>query len=221
MLLGDLLSLTGIIVPGFIVYAACFLFLFWALCYPSKKNKTRYNNFYRFQKSIDLALVATSFVIITGLGNGYNSSLRSPQSPFAASYAAVSITAGASFNTGKDRPGTVRLTTEKKIKSLKQKLKERIKLIRKQYKAASPGEKTLLIILAILVALFLFLLVASLSCSLSCAGSTGAAVVVGVLGTALIVFLLVKVIMRINRGKPAPKRSEPAEETSQDSLPSV
>jgi len=221
LLLGDLLALTGVILPGIVVYASYFIFLLCAACYPSKKNKAAYNNFYRFQKSIDLALVATSFVIITGLGNGTNSTPRSPQSSFAVSSAAASVDVPPRLGTGKHNPVKGRYTSKKGLKGFKQQLKERVKTIRQQYKDASRVEKNLLIILAVLISLLLLLLVASLSCSLSCAGSTGGAVLVGVFGTGLIVFLLVKAITRINRGKPSPKRSEPAEQTIQDSRPSV
>ena len=75
-------------------------------------------------------------------------------------------------------------------------------MLRKEYKDATNGERTALIILCILIAIGLLLLVAGLSCNLSCSGSEGAATVVLIFGTGLIIFLLVKVIKRINRGKP-------------------
>ncbi len=93
---------------------------------------------------------------------------------------------------------------------MEKKLRDNIRTIRREYKDAAPGERTALIILSIIVAVALLFLVLSASCSLSCSGSDGAALVVGLLGTGLIVFLTVRVIKRINRGRPEkPKPAEP------------
>ncbi len=221
LLLGDLLALTGIILPEIVVYASSLSFLLFVACYPSKKDKAKYSNFYRFRKLMDLALVTISFVIIIGLGNSSTDSPPSSQPAFGATYAAASVRVQGTSVSNKDSAREVRYTSKKGLQKAKQQLKKRIRTIRKQYKNASGGEKAVLIILAILVALALLALVTALSCSLFCAGSTGGALTLLILGFGLIIFLLVKVIMRINRGKPAPKRSEPAEETIPDSQPSV
>jgi hypothetical protein len=55
-----------------------------------------------------------------------------------------------------------------------------------------------------LIAVGLIGLVAALSCNLSCSGSEAAALLLLIFGTGLIIFLLVKVIKRINDG-PKPK----------------
>ncbi len=80
-------------------------------------------------------------------------------------------------------------------------------MLRQEYKDATKGERTALIVLSILIALGLLSLVAALSCNLSCSGSEGGAAVVAILGTGLIIFLLVKIIKRINRGKPKEETS--------------
>ena len=85
-------------------------------------------------------------------------------------------------------------------KELKKKLKNKWKEFRKHYKESTKGEKTALIILSVIIAAGLLLLLAGLSCEISCSGSEGAAIAVGLLGTGLIIFLLVRVIQRINRG---------------------
>ena len=54
--------------------------------------------------------------------------------------------------------------------------------------------------MSVIIAAGLLLLLAGLSCEISCSGSEGAAIAVGLLGTGLIIFLLVRVIQRINRG---------------------
>ena len=72
-----------------------------------------------------------------------------------------------------------------------------------EYKRSSTGGKVALISLTIIIAAFLAMLVLSWSCSLSCNGSDAAAILVGVLGMGLIIFLSIKVINRINR-RPRP-----------------
>jgi hypothetical protein len=94
----------------------------------------------------------------------------------------------------------------KSIKDEKGKLlkwKERRKLLKAQIQGIksssdlTPTAKTLLTILSVIVAIGLLYLVAALSCSLSCNGSDAAAVLVGVGGTALVIFLVIIVIRGI------------------------
>lgn len=63
------------------------------------------------------------------------------------------------------------------------------------------GEEVAFIILACIAAVGLFYLVMALACTLSCNGSDAAAVIVGVLGTAAIIFGLIAVIRAIRRKK--------------------
>jgi|SRR5687768_11013613 len=68
----------------------------------------------------------------------------------------------------------------------------------------SKGAQIALIILSIIAALGLLYLVAALACSLSCNGSDVAAIIVGVVGAAAVIWLLIKVIKAINRKKREP-----------------
>jgi hypothetical protein len=61
------------------------------------------------------------------------------------------------------------------------------------------AEDAALIILTIVAALGLMALLAMLVCNLSCGGADAAAVLVGILGTAAIVWGVVVIIKRINR----------------------
>jgi hypothetical protein len=63
----------------------------------------------------------------------------------------------------------------------------------------SDADQTLLIILACIGAVGLLYIIAGLACSLSCNGSDAAAVVVGVLGVAAVIWLLIITIRAINR----------------------
>ena len=85
-------------------------------------------------------------------------------------------------------------------------LKTQLKEIRKA-DDMSKGEKVALIILSVIVALGLLALVGSAACTLSCNGSDAAALIVAIGGTALVVWLLISVIRRIN-SKTRKKRSK-------------
>lgn len=205
---GDILFASGVVISSFVIYAVCFVFLLGLIFYPSRKDKDKYQNFYSRQKFNDFILVTTSFLLIVSFGNHYNLSQSVSQSPFHSIYSIASTTVSLEQSNGLSIEKPVK--KKKAFKSFKQKLKENIRLLRKEYKDASPGERTALIILSVIVALGLLLLVAALSCNISCGGAEGAALAVGILGTALIIFLLVKVIKRINRGKP---KKEPTPES--------
>ena len=203
LFLGNALTVAQFNIPSLWIYATSFVFIVGFISYPSRKEKNRYKNFYRRQKISDFVLVSITFLLVIGFGNHYH--LQKNQSPFRFTY--VNATAIEGINKYSSTENSI--VPKKKnslIKTWKSKLKENIRRIKKEYKDASPGERTALIILSIIVALGLFLLLMSLSCSLSCAGSDGAALVVGILGTSLIIFLLVRVIKRINRGRPKEPR---------------
>jgi hypothetical protein len=189
-------------VPLYISYILCSLFLIAALFYPSRKQKHAYKNFYGFRKTMDGVLFSLSFLLIVltmnasssgkllfGGGNAWAAeSAIKPVKPF---YKVKVQAKGAAFI----------------IKHWKS-LKSNYKLLRQAYRDTTKGEKAALIVLASIVALALWMLVLSLSCTLSCAGAEGAALVVALLGTGLIVFVLVKVIQGINRGQKKPKPVE-------------
>jgi hypothetical protein len=213
LFLGDALTLSQITIPSLWIYAIGFIFIAGFITYPSRKQKSKYKNYYKKQKSFDLLLISTTFLLIICFGN--HSNLSKNQSPFGFTYAnatALTVISNPELNKTSIDPSPKKKTSL--IKNWKRKLKENIKTIRREYKDATPGERTALIVLSIIVAFALFLLVLSASCSLSCSGSDGAALLVALLGTGLIVFLLVKVIKRINRGGPKKPKTEPQPSTT-------
>jgi hypothetical protein len=213
LFLGDALTVSQITIPSFWIYAIGFIFFAGFITYPSRKQKSKYRNYYNRQKSADLLLVTTTFLLIICFGNHYH--LPKNQSPFGFTYAnasALTVITHPQLHKAPIDPSPKKKTSL--IKKWKSKFRENIRTIRREYKDATPGERAALIVLSIIVALGLFLLVLSASCSLSCSGSDGAALLVGLLGTGLIVFLLVKVIKRINRGGPKKPKTEPRPSTT-------
>lgn len=194
---GAMVHLSQITIPVLFFYAAAGLFLAVFSMYPQRQQKHRFRHFYRYQKRCDAILIGTTFFFIVCIGNQPQKLLR-----LGVSLAAASVVLPA---TGVVE--TPNITTEKNLKkarlfkkSGRRLLIQKIQVLRKIYKETSKGGKVALIILAILVAFGLCSLLAALSCSLACSGSDGLAVLVGVLGAGLITFLLIHVILRIERG---------------------
>ena len=175
ILVSDLLSETKTVLPGFLFSSAILVYLIAAAMYPSKKEK-RYKNYY-FRKACDLMLVSCSLLMI--ICTGYLKSQTSSSS--------LSVVSAASNETASE-------LVKKKKKSIKKEQIKKIKALYKELKAAykngPKGTKALLIILTVIVGIGLLLLVLAASCSLACSGMGGASVLVGVLGTGLVIFFL-------------------------------
>ncbi|MBA2500508.1 MAG: hypothetical protein H0V30_12335 [Chitinophagaceae bacterium] len=202
LFLGDLLFSADIILTILFIYLPIGLLFTGVLIYPSKERKNSYKNFYRQQKTADLLLAVSTFLFIVYGGNSIN---RTSYNSFSGAYAitfshapptSVASTAIAHPDASADKMIKKPLSKKELRKNLKSKWKE----FRKQYKESTKGEKAALIILSIIIAVGLVYLMAALSCGIACSGSEGLAIVVGILGTGLIIFLLVRVIQRINRG---------------------
>lgn len=209
LFLGDLVFSANITLPVLFIYGPFALFLTGLILYPVKERKHSYKNYYFQQKSADLLLAVSSFLLIVYGGNAMN---KTCNISFSGAYAtSFSIPANQPEKTNSrmetkedSKPGVNKPVSKKE---LKKKLKSKWKEFRKHYKESTKGEKTALIILSVIIAAGLLLLLAALSCEISCSGAEGAAIAVGILGTGLIIFLLVRVIQRINRGprvKPEP-----------------
>ncbi len=213
VLLGDL----GIDMSYDIFLSFSIICLAALLIYPSRrlrKEKLTARAFYIRQKSCDALLVATTFCMIVFLGNRP----EMLSNYFPAAHASVTT----SHSLPKDSSAKAYKPVREFSAAMKDengkllKWKERKKLLKEQVRAIkkstdmSNGGKAALIVLSVLVALGLVLLVASLACELSCSGSEAAAVLVGIGGTALIIFLLVITIRGI-LGKKR-KKKPPVEE---------
>lgn len=201
---GTLLNELGIIISSKAMLIFICAYLIGLAAYPTLAHKMKKRNpaqHYIKQKTCDLVLAASSFCMVvyfsnqpfqlfqnyTSLNASVSNNIPLPKDSSLKAYKSISAFAGSL----KDANGKSLSWKEKK-----KLLKEQVRNIKKA-KDISEGEKTGLIILSVIVALGLLFLVASLSCSLSCAGSEGAAVLVGIGGTALIIFLLIITIRAI------------------------
>lgn len=212
---GILLKDIGVVLSSIVFLLFIIFYLFGILIYPlrSQTRRSAGNRFYKKQKTADVILAASAFFMIVYLSNRPDSlfrfeTLRSmgaissslPKDSTATTY--KSITAfSASL---KDKDGKILKWKEKK-----KLLKEQVRGIKKA-KDVSEGGKVGLIILSVVVALGLVYLLGALSCSLSCNGSDAAALLVGVGGLALIIFLLVITIKAINHKNKKQKKNKEA-----------
>jgi hypothetical protein len=169
---------------------------------PSTKN-------YAVRKRSDLIIACCSFLLMICVANDLNKPL-----PFYQTAQAVVPTDPLPYKYSEAKKLLEQFEKgEKKKFSLKEK-----RIIRREFnyqllqyaKAKISGRKTdagqtALIILACIAAVGLLYLVAALACSLSCNGSDVAAVIVGILGTAAIIWGLIAVIRSINHKKPKTK----------------
>jgi predicted membrane channel-forming protein YqfA (hemolysin III family) len=208
MLLDDL----NITLPSIVLFFSITLYFAGILFYPLKAEKKKIDPslFYIKQKSCDIILAASTFVLIVYIGNDRFRSLHYFPTLQAATSSKPVTPADSTFKTYKSLSAFSASLKDENGKSLK--WKEKKKLLKEQVRAIkksgsiSKGGKVALIILSVIIALGLVGLVASLACSLSCNGSDAAAVLVGVGGTALVIFLLVLVLRSI-AGKKRKKKA--------------
>jgi energy-coupling factor transporter transmembrane protein EcfT len=204
VLSGDLLRQLSVVIPFSWLLLFILLFLAAAMTYPAKNKKgVRINaaKFYTLQKSCDFILVASTFFMFMYGGNNPHKLFRFYPALHAALKNESSIPAdslGKKYRSVKEFAAMMKDAkgNELKWKEKRKLLKTQISEIKKSNELSS-GEKTLLVIASILVALGLISLIAALACDLSCSGADAAAALVGIGGTALIVYLLVITIRSI------------------------
>lgn len=214
MLLDD----SGIKISVSLLFLFAVLYSIGFIAYPSKiakGKKLSTSFFYVRQKSCDLILAFSTFCMFIYMGN-HTDQLFQYNSPFnAANATSFSMPKDSSVKSYKPIADFIASIKDANGNTLKWKerkllLKEQIKAIKKSPEL-SKGNKALLIILSVIAALLLIGLVASLACSLSCAGSEVAAVILGLGGTALIIWLLVVMIRKISRKKVKEPEKLPSE----------
>ena len=203
-LLGEQLAAVGVHLTQAIFYTGAVLLLLFFFAYPAK-SKRKKRRFYLHQKSCDAGLITATFILIVCLAQ--------PQS-LPPAWLSLSVPAQATEvvipvnekPAAQQKKSIFRKLANGAIqwlgidKSIQKRVQKNLLRLKKEYRDSTEGEKIALIILSVLIAIALLGLLSALACNLSCNGSDGAAILVGVLGTGLIVFLLVKVIQRINRG---------------------
>jgi hypothetical protein len=201
---GILLRSLDIVLPDLLYIGLVLLLIACFLFYPSsEKRKTisgRRKLYWR-QKSCDFTFAAITFTMMMTIANQpenfYNYNSTNATSIINTSF----FPRDSVQHSYKSMPDFIASMKDANGKPLK--WKERKKLLKVQINALkaaddlTDGQKAGYIVLAVLAAILLFFGVAALACSASCGGSEGLAAVIMIAGTALIVFLLVMVILKI------------------------
>lgn len=223
---GVLMNDLSIIINPAIFYFFVILFIATIGFYPRKSNKKTsitQHVFYVRQKSCDLVLAGSTFLMIVCIGNN-DSILETNFISAAASTRSIPVsTADSTLKPYKSIAAFSASMKNENGKLLK--WNERRKLLKEQIRGIkkandiSKGGKAALMILCSLIAAGLLLLIVAWSCDLSCSGSDGAALLVGVGGTAAVIFLLLLAVRliygRIKKGKKIKKEEMPATENKQ------
>ena len=208
ILLGLILTNLGISIPGYIFMTAGLMFSVGLIIYPLQAEKrVRYSKtqFYHRQKLADLMLAGATFIMVLQLGNGYfNSEMKLVQRAWnitaEACYVKITqpekVTSPIEKDSGKEFENSITSGKEKRSS-----LQSRIQKLQSQINKGSEGGKAGLGILLIIGSLGLLFLVVALACNLSCSGAEGAAVMVGILGGAAIIFLLLKAFKMMGKKK--------------------
>lgn len=200
LFLGDIVHSFNIQFTPLFNQVAIVMTLLGFILYPSKNRKHQYKNFFARQKLADFILVCATFLFIVYAGNALNSNQNTFRNRV---HAATIVNSNSYTNVGE--PSTAKSSVSKK--SLRKKIREEIKRVRKAYKVSPDALKTLYITLAILGALFLGAGIAFLGCHIACTGSEALGAVVMYGGTAGIIFFLIRIIKRIKRGHPKIRKS--------------
>ena len=198
IIIGLLMNDLNIMLPPVTFYIFVILFFVAMGLYPDKATKgTLYSKhrFYIRQKTCDLVLAGSAFLMIVCISND--------NMIFKENYIPVNAATQNSFAFIRDstlKPYKSIAVFSASMKDKEGKLlkwKERKKLLKEQSKGIkkandiSKGGKAALMVLCGLVASGLLTLVLAWSCSLSCSGSDGAAILVGVGGTVAVIFLVI------------------------------
>ena len=199
------------VLPSSVFVTSIVAFFITFLIYPHKqqRNTKKIISFYAWQKSCDILVAAASFIMVIYVANKPETLFSGYQFVHAALISRTSLPADSidkSYKSIKDFTSSMKDENGNllKWKERKKLLKTQLKAIRKADDMAK-GEKAALIILSVIVAIGLLALVGSAACTLSCNGSNAAAILVAIGGSALVVWLLIFVIGRIN-GKKIKKR---------------
>jgi hypothetical protein len=176
--MGKFMSNLAINIHPAFLYSSMLLFSIAFIGYPIKKRNIPFSKRYRKQKSFDALLAFSTFLMILCQSN---LSASSSSIPTASAWA----------------PKRANHSIIKKTETRKQ--KGRILHFLESSKNYSSTEKTLITILAIIGAAGLLYLLAALACTISCNGAEGAAIAVGIVGTAAIIFLFVKLMKHLNK----------------------
>ncbi|MEP7279675.1 MAG: hypothetical protein ABI813_13580 [Bacteroidota bacterium] len=213
---GNSLMQLGIYPATFFIYIPVLLFFAVVFLYPSRwRSALRFSKrqWYAIRKSLDFILSACFFILVCFIANYYG---RMQATGLVTTAEAADVannpekpTAATILTSLAYRDKSTLTRTEKRI--LKNEFRKQLGIYAKAKltRDDEAGKKAVFIILSIIGAIGLCVLLAGLACSIACNGSAVGAVVVGVLGLAGILWLLIFVINKIKLHQKKPAEENP------------
>jgi len=206
---GDLLFSLNIVLPPVSFYLVTLLVTLTVLIYPVKKRKTQ-QNIYARKKMADFLLIAATFLFIVYSSNSYN--INRSLNPLNSAFAYNPVKWESSNNVHNVNPLSKKKAYHGSKKSYKKYFRSVVRSARKKYRDSTPGERILLISLVVIAAIFLIFLVSALACNIICSGAEALGYIILIVGIGAIIFGVVKLIQRIQRGSPQKEKPVPVKE---------
>jgi hypothetical protein len=209
----------GIYLNEGLLYAFILLYLLLFLFYPSANSLALFKNTYTVRVSFHTLMALCSFMLVLSYVN-VKMQPATGQSIFAATYTYPKNESGYK-NPEAERlmkmfkNGEIKKFTRAERKILREELKYQFNRL-KQVNATgekSDGGNIVIIIVTIVAALALLYGTVALSCSLSCNGNDGAAILVIVLGVAVVIFgaiMVGRALRKKNKADKKPKTDQPS-----------
>jgi hypothetical protein len=204
LILGVDLYDQGILLPAWMMNLSIIIFLVAVAFYPVRGlHYWVLRHSYWRQKTMDLTLLLSSALMIICYANQSTdmSSISAPQIQEArAMPIALKLKDEVARGIDKAEKKSLRKKIKEHRKKVRQEVRETVKMLRKQN--TTVGQIGLVILILIAAGILLYLL-AALACSLSCSGNEGAATLVLLFGTSLLILgvvLGVKAVFKKNKG---------------------
>lgn len=205
---GLLFAKLNIVFTSLLLYISALTVFVFLLIYPKQNKRSRpFFHAYVWQKTCDAGIIICSFISIMVMMNNIETQQPLPALAIGASTAHVKPTAKEILESLKHRDKSSLTRQEKKI--LRKELFRQLKIY--TISAAKDDKEAKkhagLIVLTIIGALSITLTLAALVCAIACNGSEVAAIVVGIIGLAAIIWGMIAIINSIT-GKT--KKKKPA-----------
>ena len=206
---GALLFSLNVILPPLFFYLITLIVIITVLIYPFKKLKTP-QKFYARKKMADFLLITATFLFIAYSSNSSN--INRSVNPLNTAFAFNPVKSIASNKVHNTNPLSKKKAYHESRKSYKKYLRSVVRSARKKYRDSTPAQRILLISLVVIAAIFLIFLVSALACNIICSGAEALGYIILILGIGAIIFGVVKLIQRIQRGSPQKEKQVPVTE---------
>lgn len=212
LFIGRQLQFLNIHIPSAVLFSSVVIYLMAFAAYPLRSERgKRWNKttFYIRQKACDAIILSTSVLMIIQLSNEYTRTGRFNLLQGWQTTAYASLPVAGKIERKKNilslvHPKNTSSSSSLSWREQRKQLRENWKKVKAYLKKTDSADRVGLTLLSILGAIALLGLLLILVCDLSCSGQEGAAIAVGVLGTAGVIALFILLMKRIYKKDPDP-----------------